>query len=269
MSKESSFALITGGSSGIGWAIAQELAAKGFNLLLVSNQPAELENCKAEIETRHGIRCEILNTDLTQSHAAQDVFDYCIKNRLQVEVLVNNAGILVFSEVAEAPTEKVSAILQLHVYTPTMLCRLFAAEMKRKSRGYILNVSSISAVMAYPCISLYGPTKTYIRAFTRALRSEMALYKVSVTCVLPGATATALYDPNRVNIPLAKKMGVMHEATFVAQKAVAAMFNNKAECIPGFINKLTVWVLPCVPRFIINLIHRHTGIVKKGNHSLG
>ncbi len=263
------FALITGGSSGIGWAIAQQLAARQYNLVLVSNQTEQLQVCKALAEEIYKVRCHTLNADLTFSSSAQLVFDFCQTNQLDIEVLVNNAGMLVFSEVVEAPLEKINAILQLHMYTPVMLCHLFGAQMKKKRAGYVMNISSISAVMAYPGISLYGPTKTFMRSFTKAFRSEMLLYHVNVSCVLPGATATALYDPNRVNIDLAKKLGVMHEAEFVAKKSIDALFSNRAECIPGFMNKLTVWLLPYIPQFIILLIHRHTTLVKRGNESLG
>lgn len=269
MKSKKGFALITGGSSGIGWAMAHELAKRSYHLLLVSNQQESLAACKQEIEETYGVLCETLFADLAEPAAAQKVYDHCTTQQIAVEVLVNNAGMLVFSEVAEAPQEKVSAILQLHINTPTMLCRLFGAQMKTNRHGYILNVSSISAVMAYPGISLYGPSKTYMRAFTRALRTEMSVYQVAVTCVLPGATATALYDPQRVNISLAKKTGVMHDASFVARQSMAALFNNRAECIPGIMNKITVCLLPFVPYAVIRLIYRNTNLIQRGRQSLG
>jgi short-subunit dehydrogenase len=77
-----------------------------------------------------------------------------------------------------------------------------------------------------------------MRYFSHALRSEMKLYNVNVTCLIPGATETGLYDPNRVNLTLAKELGVMQTADVVAKKGIDAMFKNKAECIPGWLNKL-------------------------------
>lgn len=262
-------ALVTGGSSGIGLAIAHELAKRNYALLLVSNQPVQLTACKSEIEKMYTVKCFTLTTDLVSVSAAQTVVDFCREQQLQVDVLVNNAGMLVFSEVADTSIEKLNAILQLHIYTPTMLSRLLGAQMKNRRQGYILNVSSISSVMPYPGISLYGPTKTYLRYFTRALRSEMKEYGVNVTCLLPGATATALYDPNRVNIALAKKLRIMHLAAFVAEKAVAALLRGKAECAPGVMNKLIMRLMPLIPSFTIELINRKTNFLQKGNASLG
>lgn len=263
------FALITGGSSGIGWAIALELAQRQYPIVLVSNQEEALKECQTRIERDFGVACHVLNLDLAQPSAAQSVFDFCQSKGIEVEILVNNAGVLLFSEVASAPVDKMHIILQLHVYTPTMLCRLFGAQMRERRSGHILNVSSISSVMPYPGISIYGPTKTYMRYFSRALRSEMRLYNVNVTCLIPGATQTALYDPNRVNLSLAKKVGVMATAEFVARRAVRAMFRRCAQVVPGFLNKLTMWFVPWVPAWIIVLIHRKTNLIKKGEQHLG
>jgi hypothetical protein len=268
MTAPSPLALITGGSSGIGRAIAFELASRGYSLLLVSNQEAELSQTKSEIESQFAVRCLTFCIDLAESKAAAQVFDYCLSHQLEVNILVNNAGILVFSEVVSAPTHRVETILRLHIHTPAMLCRLFGEKMKEKRSGHILNVSSISAVMPYPGISLYGPTKTFMRYFTRAFRHEMKHVGIHVTCLIPGATVTGLYDPQRINIPLAMRLGVMLQPEFVAQKAVKALMNNKAECIPGWLNKVTVRIVPIVPRWLIDLIYRHSGVMNSGRKAL-
>jgi short-subunit dehydrogenase len=256
-------ALITGGSSGIGLAIARELARRSYSLLLVSNQPEALTSVKKEMEENEGVSCYVLDIDLTQNHAVQQIEDFVNRNNLAVDILVNNAGIMVFSEVANTPVEILVAILKLHVHVPTQLCSLFGAAMKQNKFGYILNVSSISAVMPYPGISLYGPTKTYMRYFSRALRSEMKEYHVKVTCLMPGATATALFDAEKVNMVLAKRLGIMHSAEFVAAKAVSALFRNKSEFIPGILNKVIMFLLPLVPTFIIELINHNTNYLEK------
>lgn len=262
-------ALITGGSSGIGLSMAEQLAMMNYDLLLVSNQSEELEAVQQSLEQKYKVRCHVLMADLSQPGAAQEVFAYSRAQHLEPEVLVNNAGFLIFSEVVQTPEAQLAAILQLHINTPAMMCRLFGEAMKRNRKGYILNVSSISAVMPYPGISLYGPSKTFIRYFTRALRHEMKIYGVGVTCLIPGATQTALYDPHRVNIPLAMKLGVMKKPEFVARRAIRDLFCYKAESIPGWLNKFIVGFLPWVPAGVIQLIYRRSNILEKGNSSLG
>ena len=256
MKESPKYAVITGASSGIGWCISDELAKKAYSIVAISNQAVKLKRLKSELENKYPVNVHIIDCDLTQYDAAQCVFDYCQKKNLMVEVLVNNAGILVFGDVVRIDIKNVKNILQLHMNTPVMLCRLFGEVMVKNRKGYILNISSISSVMPYPLISLYGPTKTFLRKFTRAFRTEMKGNGVSVSCLLPGATATALYDANKINIPLALKLGIMKKPEFSAKVGVAALFKKKAEVIPGLLNKITMLFIPLFPHFIISLIYR-------------
>ncbi len=262
------FAIITGGSSGIGLEMARILAKKEYDLFIVSNQKELLENVKSELENNYNISCYTLNLDLSNPNSAQILYNHCKENNWVIDTLINNAGMLVFSEVIATNTKRIETILQLHINTPSLLCRYFGEDMKNRGKGNILNISSISSVMPYPGISLYGPSKTYMRYFTRAFRSEMKIFGVNVTCLLPGATETGLYDPNRINLKLAKRLGIMQTANFVAKKAINALLKNRKECIPGVINKLTVFFLPIVPSWIIYQIHKRTGIIKKGSQAL-
>ncbi len=256
-------ALITGGSSGIGFAMAEELAKSGYMILLVSNQEKQLKTCAAAIEKQHGVSCSYYNLDLTLPVAAEKLYEYCQAKELDIQVLINNAGMLVVAETVMTASDRIHAILQLHMHTPVMLCRLFGEDMKKKKQGHILNVSSISSVMPYPGISLYGPSKTFLRYFTRAFRTEMKPHGVSVTCLIPGATDTALYDKEKVNLNLLKKFRIMQSPRYVAARAVKALMMGRAVCIPGLINKLIVWLVPLVPNRIISLIHRKSGWLKQ------
>jgi uncharacterized protein len=263
MEKNEKYAVVTGASSGIGWHICNELAQRGYSLVAVSNQPLKLQDLKSSLEKDYKICVETLDTDLSQVGAAKLVFDFCKQKNLTVEVLVNDAGIFFFGEVTKIDYNHVKSILSLHILTPALLCRLFGEQMATTGKGYILNLSSITAVMPYPGISLYGPTKAFIRHFSRALRSEMKLDNINVTCLMPGATDTSLYNTGNINSSLLRKLGIMKKPEIVAKAGVRALFRGKAVCIPGFINKLTVLLVPLVPRFIIEVITRKTGAIRK------
>lgn len=256
MNKSDTYALVTGASSGIGWHIAMDLAAKGYGIVAVSNQAEQLGNLKSELEGSFQIRVLTLDLDLSKSNAADDVFIFCQDHKLEVEVLVNNAGIMVYGEVVETDMEKVKEILHLHMHTPALLCRLFGGLMQERQMGFILNISSISAVMPYPMISLYGPTKAFLRKFTRALRYEMNEKGVHVSCLIPGATATALYNTDHINVPLAMRFGIMKSAAEVAKKGLKAMFRNRPIRIPGIINKFVVYIFPLIPACLIRAIYK-------------
>jgi uncharacterized protein len=250
------YALVTGASSGIGWHLSRELAQRGYSIIAASNQPEQLAALKYELEKVFPIAVFTITINLAQTDAAQKLFDICESNNLEVDVLVNNAGILIIGEAMKVEHSRAAEILQLHMVTPALLCNLFGKKMTERKRGFILNVSSISAVMPYPTISLYGPTKTFVRSFTRAIRTEMKSDNIHVTCLLPGATATALYDSHNVNIPLAMKLGVMKKPESVARSGVNALFANRPEMIPGIINKILVAILPVIPNSLIAVIYK-------------
>ncbi len=249
------FALVTGACSGIGRHISNVLAGKGYNIIGVSNQVSRLNVLKTDLEQNHGISVITLGMDLAQADSANTLFSFCINNSFPVEVLVNNAGMLVYGEIIMAETVMVERILNLHITTPALLCRLFAEQMVAKNKGYILNVSSISAVMPYPIISLYGPSKAFLRHFTRAIRTELRPHGVNVTCLLPGATDTSFYDDTGFGIGN-RREGLVKSPELVAAAGVDALLRNRSECIPGVLNKLVVRLLPILPYFIISSIYR-------------
>ena len=256
MNEKPNYAVITGASSGIGWFIAVELAKKGYSIVGVSNQAEALEKLKLTLEKEYDINVLTFYCDLAKNDAAEKIFNFCLENDTRVDILVNNAGILVYGEVIRIDLETTKNVLQLHMDTPAILCKLFADVMVKNQKGYILNVSSISSVMPFPVISLYGPTKTFIRHYTKALGYEMKGTGVHVSCLLPGATATALYDPEKVDLSRAIKLGVMKSPEDVANAGVEALFKNKAECIPGIINKIIILIVPILPHFLIDHIYR-------------
>ncbi len=246
------YALVTGASSGIGWHLSLQLARRGYHIIAVSNQPERLEELQKEVEQAFPVRVVRINRDLGSEEAAASVFRFCEENDLQVEVLVNNAGMLVYSEMSEAGYASVRSILQLHVTTPALLCRLFGEQMKTRGHGYILNISSISAVMPYPTISLYGPTKAFLRHFTRAIRTELKPHGVCVTCMMPGATDTPLNEHQPFNVSRGKRLGVVKDPDRVAGAGIRALFRNRPVCIPGLLNKILVYMLPLVPYPVIS-----------------
>jgi len=250
------YAVVTGASSGIGWHISEQLAARGYSIVAVSNQSEALRKLKSELQETYRITVFTIDCDLSTSGAAELIFNYCRQKELQVEVLVNNAGMLVYGEAMSVDIKRINTILQLHMNTPVLLCRLFGDHMAENKKGHILNISSISAAMPYPTISLYGPTKSFLRGFTRALHSEMKGSGVSVTCLIPGATATDLYDTDQINLPLLIRLGIMKRPEDVARAGVLALFRGKAESVPGIINKLILLFIPLIPHALIGYFYK-------------
>lgn len=249
-------ALVTGACSGIGRALARRLGSLGYELVLVSERAAPLHETAREIRETHRVKVHAIVKDLARPEAAEELYDEVHALGLEVDILVNNAGFFFFGEAADASPGKANAMLQLHVVTPSLLCSRFAKDMRARRKGHVLIVSSISAWRDFPGISYYGASKKYLRGFARSLRSELAIYGVNVTCLAPGATATALYDPRAVPVDAAKRWGVMMDPDAVAEAGLRAMFACKAEHIPGLLTRAMTLGAVVTPQFVIDWIRR-------------
>jgi short-subunit dehydrogenase len=257
-----SYALITGASKGIGKAIGEELASKGFDILLVARSTSLLKENAEEISSRFNVQCSYLTADLAEPGSAQQVFDWCIKNNYAVSVLVNNAGFGSCGFFEKIELNEQHEMMQVNMVTPVLLCHIFVPLLHRQPKAYILNIGSTTAYHAIPLMSIYAASKSFILRFSRALHEELHKTNISVTCVCPGTTETDFANRARVNpktIQKGKKISMSPRS--VAKTAVRAMLSGKKEVVPGFINKLTVflvWLLPhkWVERAAMNIYNK-------------
>jgi short-subunit dehydrogenase len=242
------YALVTGASKGIGKAIAFELAAKGYHLLLVARSGDLLQQVKTEINSKHPVQIHHISVDLSNSQAAQQVLDWSRQLGMTVSVLVNNAGYGLSGRFDSLPLEQHLNMLQVNCTTLVQLTYLFLPQLKQQKEAHILNISSSAAYQAVPYLSLYAASKSLVLSFSRGLRFELRKTGVNVTCVCPGATDTEFV--NRAQIgekarKTAEKVNMTPEQ--VGKAAVSALFSRKAEVITGTINKLggfLTWLLP-------------------------
>jgi short-subunit dehydrogenase len=244
-----SYALITGASKGIGKAIAFDLAAKGYHLLLVARSEQLLNEVKAEIGRSHPTVQVLYRTaDLSTSTSAQDLFDFTQQQGISISILVNNAGYGLSGRFDSHPLEQHLNMLQVNCTTLIQLTHLFLPQLKQQKEAHILNIASSAAYQAVPYLSLYAASKSLVLSFSRGLRFELRKTGINVTCVCPGATDTDFV--NRAQIgekarKTAEKVNMTPEE--VGRAAVNAMFARKAEVITGVINKVggfLTWLLP-------------------------
>jgi short-subunit dehydrogenase len=255
---ENAFALVTGASSGIGLAISRELARKGYALFMVSNQEERIVEAAAAIEAEYKVKTIPLYADLAQRDSAQKLFDYCAANNIKVKILVNNAGIFFFKDITDTPVSRIETVINLHIYTPTLLCRLFAEQMMQENReGYILNISSIAARMMMPGITMYSATKGFLRNFSRSMHHEVSDSGIGITTLCPGAAATGLYNLQSRYMKLGIRLGIIITPERLARLAVKKMFQRKAEYIPdSFVNRLFIFLVNIIPEALIRLVRR-------------
>ena len=251
-----SYALITGASSGIGRHYATELASRGYDIIAVSNQPEALATLAEEISSTHSRKVVTMNYDLADESAAQHIFESCITEGYEVEILVCNAGMLLFSTLTATPPAPLRTIIALHCTTTTLLCRLFGEQMKVRRHGRILVMSSATAWLPYPTIAHYGATKAYLKNFASSLWYELRPYNVSVTAVYPGAVDTPLYKLDNKARRRLRMFGIMTPPEKIARQAIKAMMRGRRRLVPGIFTKLVVAVCSLLPARLLYPILR-------------
>lgn len=257
------YALITGASKGIGKAMAWELAARKYNVLLVSRSENLLQTVGAEIKKKYSVEVDTLALDLSEPDAPAKIKTWCLTNNYAVSVLVNNAGYGLWGNFDSISLEEQLNMMTLNMQSLVRLSYEMLPVLKKESRSYILNVSSTAAYQAVPTLSIYAATKSFVLLFTRGLRRELFGSSVSVTCLSPGATSTEFMDRAGMDESLkvkAKKFEMSPEA--VAKIAIRGMFAGKAEIIPGFTNYLSAQLASMVPKNLTEKIA--AGIYKTG-----
>ena len=229
-------ALITGGSSGIGLEYSREFASRGYRLALVSNREGELADAKQSLEREFGVPVHILCADLSDAGCAEKVLAWCDSLSLEVEVLVNNAGMFFMEYLSPENITKAETMMGLHVCTPTKLCILFGARMKERGRGYILNMSSMTARIPAPGIVVYSASKAYLKSFSRSFSYEMRPFGVKVTAVCPAAIDTGLYPISPALRRTLRSIGIIRSPRWLVRRAVRALFRGRRTVSPGITN---------------------------------
>ncbi len=244
------YALVTGASSGIGAAIARQLAEKGHPLVLVARRRDRLDALATELTAAHGRPCHVLAQDLSAPDAGERVLEFVGAKDLRVEVLVNNAGYGMQGRFVEMSMPDVARMIQLNVVALTDLTQRFARAMAASGGGYVLNVASAAAFLPSPYVSAYAATKAYVKNFSEALRFELRGTGVSVTTLYPGITTTEFNEVAHAKTPGIMEASVL-SAEQVARAGLRAMYARRRALVPGLINKLNALFCELLPRGFI------------------
>lgn len=256
----SAWALVTGAGSGIGRCYALRLAALGYNLVLAGNRPEPLETVRREVETSSPeTRIRTVSIDLARIGAAEELHDLTRREGIEIDVVINNAGIFSFCDILHTPPERIERIILLHDLTNTEMCRLYAADMVRRGcPGHILNMSSYSLWMPFPGLSLYSASKAYLRAFSVAFAKEVREHGIRVTAVCPAGVATDLYGltPRWQRIGL--RLGVLISADACARRGVRGLWRGRRTIVPDWWNRIWIPLCKLLPMWVIRPLRRYT-----------
>lgn len=188
-------AVITGATKGIGLALTQLFAEKGFNLAITARTEKDLLKLREKLkQTSPSLQILAQATDLAQPTQVQRFIDLILDKWAKVDVLINNAGIFLQGELLQEPDDHLLQMMQVNVLAPYQLCRAFAPVMQKAGEGHIFNICSVASKKVFPGSGSYATTKFALLGLTKALRQELLASQVKVTAVLPGATWTASWE---------------------------------------------------------------------------
>lgn len=243
------YALITGASKGIGKAIAEELAKRKVNVLLVARSKILLEESAQYLSGKYTIQADYFATDLSIPGVSKNIFEWCREKNYTVNILINNAGFGLSGKLENHSLAEHLKMLRVNLIAVIELTYLFLPVLKTQQSSYIMNIASIASYQTVPGMNLYAAGKSFIANFSRGLRFELKHTSVSVTVVNPGAVDTGFI--NMLNIKGGQALRLTKMLNMkpgkVAAIAVKNMYAKKAEVIPGIINKIStffVWLLP-------------------------
>jgi uncharacterized protein len=245
------FALVTGASSGIGKAIAEELASRKINVLLVALPNTGLPDVVTHLNKQYAVRAFGYELDLTHPESPQKLLAWCQSNHYPVNILINNAGFGNLCSFEETDPALLTTMMALNNKAMVLLTHWFIPELKRNGVSHILNVGSLASFMPIPNKSVYAATKSFVYAFSSALRLELMSSGIYVSCLCPGGTVTSIEVQER-----AKKAGGFGKAfaqqpEAVALEAVQGMFRRKQKIIPGWHNRVLYAIRQMLPEWLV------------------
>ncbi|MEW2482005.1 SDR family oxidoreductase [Mycobacterium sp. NPDC049093] len=258
-------AVVTGASSGIGAAIARELARRGYGVTLVARREDKLRELAAELTTT----AETIACDVADPDARATLFDTIAKRGLTVDILVNNAGIGTIGSVVKAPVADEIAQVRVNVEAVIDLTTRAVQQMVPRRRGAILNVGSTAGFYPFPGQSGYAATKAFVHTYTEGVRAELAGTGVTVATLCPGPVRTeflktAGMDERKFAAAFPKVLWMPAED--VARAGVDALADDRDMVIPGLPSRLTTRVAQLIPRRILLpiLARQHPGLRRDG-----
>ena len=241
-------ALITGASNGIGLELARIHAKRGGDLVLVARSQDKLNQLADELRAQyHNIQITVIAQDLAMPHAAQSVFAQTEQLGIQVDILINNAGIGGHGRFFERELAKEQQMIQLNITTLTELTHLYLQGMVARRSGKILNVSSTASFMPGPLQAVYYATKAYVTSFSQAVAEEVREFGISVTALCPGAVDTGFMEAG--DLQGVKVLENAKSAQSVAKCGYQAMLDGELVAFnEGKLKFALEWVVPLLPR---------------------
>jgi uncharacterized protein len=254
------YALIAGGSKGIGFAIAEAAARRGYSLILVGRDPQKLSEAKGQLQSAYPIVVETICIDLSGEDSATTVASWCTDHGIELKILCNVAGIGGAKDYLSLPLEKLRYMTKLNVESDMALCLTLLPLLERNSPSFILNVSSLAGFAPIPIKNIYSATKSATIFFSYSLRYQLKTKNISVSCLCPGPVFTKPEIEKDTRDKLGwfgVQMAVQPQA--LGETAVRLLLKKRMIIVPGTLAKVVSIVLRALPRRFTAFIYYTLG----------
>jgi short-subunit dehydrogenase len=246
------WALVTGATAGIGFEFAKLLASENHNLVLVARDKTRLKKIAKDLKSQYGIKCEVLEADLTKKKSLEEVAKRISQKEKRVEVLINNAGFSVNQSISNGDYSAEKSMLDVLVTAVLRLSHAAASQMRANGGGDILIVSSVASFMTG---GTYSSAKAWATNFAESLASEVNKYGVTVSALCPGYTHTEFHA--RANFDKSEVPNWMWlDADYVVRAGWKDHKHGKVISIPSLRYKFFVLLMKATPRSIIRKVQR-------------
>jgi uncharacterized protein len=249
-------ALITGASNGIWLELAKIHASKGDNLVLVARNKLKLDEIKATLEDQYKVNVYIIEKDLSIFNSAQAVYEETIKQNIQIDYLINNAGFGDFGMFNETDWNKEFQMIHLNITTLTQFTKLYLRDMIKRGNGKIMNIASTAAFQSGPTMAVYCATKAYVLSFSEAVNNEVSDQGVTITTLCPGPTESGFQAWARQEESALVKGKKLPTSKEVAEYGHTSMMKGKTVAIHGFMNWIMANSVRFTPRALLVKITR-------------
>jgi uncharacterized protein len=239
------WALVTGASSGIGVAIARELASYGAKLILTARRRERLDQLAGELAVQFHAEARIVVADLNSPDAPQQIYDATEGVGIPVDILINNAGLGHYGEFYKLDPEHEYSMVRVNCEAVVRLARLIIPRMVARRRGWMLVVASTASFQPIPYDAVYAATKVFDRFFALALAAEVERFGIKITALCPGTTETEFFDTSGGG-GVFRRFG-MQSADDVARKAVLALARGQRTIVPNFKGAFTALLTRFIP----------------------
>jgi short-subunit dehydrogenase len=256
----SPYALVAGGSKGIGYALAEALAKRHYNLILIARHWDSLQSAKRKLESQYGIKVELLANDLSREQAADEISKWCYDRNIRLKMLCNVAGFGGVNDYLELSLDTLRYMVNLNVESCMALTLRLLPLLEKNAPSYILNVASMAGFAPIPQKNMYSATKAFVIFFSYSLRYQLKDKNVSVSCLAPGPVFTKpsiVRDTKESLGWFGMKMQVAPER--VGEVAIKKTLKKKLIIVPGTVSRITSWVIRFLPQRTVVYIYSKFG----------